>query len=77
MNQTQSIKLLYTKEMDPLFTALKGSIKDLEGLQVPELNEMLQHTSKPFCDAENSCGTMSRPILILHSSGSTGKLFLS
>ena len=73
MQQTNCTKLLHASEVAPVVKALMGSSSGLNCLEVSSFEEIL--VSEPptypyqvdFADVEND------PIVILHSSGSTGK----
>ena len=58
--------------MAPLFETLKEELRGLNGIQVVELEELQQQKHQPFMCDKTCEDTMSKPILILHSSGSTG-----
>jgi acyl-coenzyme A synthetase/AMP-(fatty) acid ligase len=73
MEQTKSTKILFTDELAPLLKPLKDLVPSVRPEALPSLKEMLDSDpprypySKSFDEARND------PIVILHSSGSTGE----
>lgn len=58
--------------MTPLFKALLEDVPNLKGIEIAELDELQQQEPQQFMHNSNRKDTMDTPILILHSSGSTG-----
>ena len=77
LEQTQCKKFLYAIEISPKVQSLKAAISDLQTWTVESLDEMLQGESKKY--AYEAAYEQARwdPVLVLHSSGSTGKIELS
>lgn len=75
MNATGSNKVLYATELGPLMKPLEAMAPSTEFEGVPPFQEMLDGDGdttpypyeKTFAEARND------PIVVLHSSGSTGK----
>jgi hypothetical protein len=73
MKQTESTKLLFANELAPLIKPLQDLVPSIRTEALPSLQEMLDSDpprysySKTFEDARND------PIVVLHSSGSTGE----
>ena len=73
MEQTSCLKLLFASEVGAIVKAIEGIDPDIRAHEIPSLEALLD--SKEFVDvpvprysqAEND------PIVVLHSSGSTGK----
>ena len=68
--------LIHTKETVPLFKDLKGRLPRLKGIQINELEELQQQNHQAFVFDKSCNDAMRKPILILHSSGSTGMHFV-
>ncbi|KAK6205730.1 putative secondary metabolism biosynthetic enzyme [Pestalotiopsis sp. IQ-011] len=76
MEQTQSSKLLYSAELDPLINPFRAIAPPSCHLAaVPSFLEMLQSNPKDYLFEKEFDESRYDPILVLHSSGSTGKLF--
>jgi len=71
MDQTISTKIFYSKEVSPIINGLQAGKTDLNPTAIGPLDEMLQDSPKyPYNeDYETSA---RNPIVVLHSSGSTG-----
>jgi acyl-coenzyme A synthetase/AMP-(fatty) acid ligase len=73
MRQTDCIVILHAAEVLPVVNALVASSPGIKCAEIPSFQEMLDSQSpvypfnRSFADAKNE------PIVILHSSGSTGK----
>jgi len=76
MQQTHCIKLFHTAEVGPVIKPLRATGKDLVCLEIPSFSEILESRperypfTKLFLEAQND------PIVVLHSSGSTGQFVL-
>ena len=70
----QCSTLIYAKEMAPLFKTVQHDLPALKGIQIQELETLQQQTHQPFEPDPKREDTMRKPILVLHSSGSTGSL---
>ena len=72
LEQTECKKFLYSPEVAQKVRDLKTDKQDLQILAVPDLDTMLYGHSAPYSYIENFDDVRWNPILILHSSGSTG-----
>ncbi|KAH8689541.1 putative NRPS-like enzyme [Talaromyces proteolyticus] len=70
--QTQCTKLAYSSEMTPVVHALQKIYNSLHSFEIPTLEELLTEQSEPVPYALEFFEARREPILILHSSGSTG-----
>ena len=73
MDQTKSTRLLYAKEMEPMIRALSASEPELYHEVVESLDELLGAPSSVFNFHSTFEEAVTNPILVLHSSGSTGQ----
>lgn len=62
--------------MKPIIKSVQGTVENLESVEVPSLDEMLEGESQPYPYKETFETAKQNPIVILHSSGSTGTLHL-
>jgi acyl-coenzyme A synthetase/AMP-(fatty) acid ligase/acyl carrier protein len=72
LEQTQCTKLVYSPEMAPMVQKLQESVSSLHCLQFAALDELLTAQSLSVPYPLNLDQVRRDPILILHSSGSTG-----
>lgn len=72
MNQTQSSKLVFSQEMAPLVDTIRAAKTHLRYWSIPSLDDLLSATSPHFAYDHDFDEAKGHPILILHSSGSTG-----
>lgn len=77
LSQTQCSKILVSLEMMPKAKAQQQEKTQLEILQVPSLNDMLVDSSEHYPFEKDFAVAKFEPILVLHSSGSTGILPLT
>ena len=73
LEQTKCTKFLYGVELSNAIHDLKKQKNDLQILAVQSLNEMLQEYDKQYPYEVDFSIVRWDPVLILHSSGSTGK----
>ena len=73
LEQTKCTKFLYSSEMKPMIPAMQAENKNLECFIVSSLDEMLQGRTEHYPYDETFAKAVQNPILVLHSSGSTGK----
>lgn len=76
LDQTQCSKFLVSPEMMPKAKAQQQEKPQLEVLQVPSLDDMLVDSSEHYPFEKDFATAKFEPIVVLHSSGSTGKLLL-
>lgn len=77
MEQAQSSKLLYSAELGPLINPFRAIAPPSFYLEaVPSFLEMLQSEPRDYPFEKEFNESRDDPILVLHSSGSTGKFFL-
>jgi len=71
MDQTKSTKIFYSKEVSPIITGIEAGNPDITCTAVGTLDEMIQDTPRYHFNEtfETAAG---KPVVILHSSGSTG-----
>ncbi|KAI0379246.1 acetyl-CoA synthetase-like protein [Hypomontagnella monticulosa] len=72
MNQTGSTKLLYAAELAPLIKPLQALDGSIRSDVVPSFQEMLESNPKPYPYEKTFEEAINDPMIILHSSGSTG-----
>lgn len=79
MNATESNKLLYAAELGPLMKPLQTLAPAAEFVAVPAFQEMLDGDGKstPYPYEKTFEEARNDPIIVLHSSGSTGRMMLS
>ena len=75
LEQTECTKFMYATEMFPKVHDLQTGKKDLQLLAVASLHDMLQGHSKHYPYEPTFAEARWNPVLILHSSGSTGTMF--
>lgn len=75
LEQTKCIKFIYATEMSQKVNDLQTGKKDLQLLAVASLHDMLQGHSKYYSYEPTFAEARWNPVLILHSSGSTGTMF--
>lgn len=73
MEQTQCTKLLYTAEVWPVIEGLRGVSTDILYSEIPSFNTMLESRPEPHPFTKSFEEAQDDPIVVLHSSGSTGK----
>lgn len=74
MNQTGSTKLLYTAEFAPMIKPLQALEGSITSDVVPSFQEMLESNPKPYPYEKGFDEARNDPVVVLHSSGSTGKI---
>lgn len=72
MDQTSSTKLLYTSEVLPLINPVQSLQASIRGEVIPSFDVMLYSTPDHYPYMKRFDAAKNEPILILHSSGSTG-----
>ncbi|KAI9794020.1 MAG: putative NRPS-like protein biosynthetic cluster [Peltula sp. TS41687] len=72
LEQTACAKFCYSVEMTPKVKELQRHMSGLNCIPVPALDEVLNATSEHYPYEETFEQSMWKPILVLHSSGSTG-----
>ncbi|KAL8724361.1 MAG: hypothetical protein Q9166_007997 [cf. Caloplaca sp. 2 TL-2023] len=72
LKQTICVKLIHTREMAPLATELTDQVENLKAIQIAELDDLLKQKMNAPRSRGDYSKAMNTPILILHSSGSTG-----
>lgn len=73
MNQTGSTKLLYTTELDHLIKPLQAIAPSVTSSAVPDFQVMFESRPGRYPYEKSFLEAKSDPILVLHSSGSTGE----
>jgi acyl-coenzyme A synthetase/AMP-(fatty) acid ligase len=77
MQQTSCTKLLYAVEMAPVIKNVVACNPSVSPKEIVSFDEML-HSDPPHYDYDYDFSTIKdRPVVILHSSGSTGKKHIS
>ena len=74
LEQTQCTKFLHTTEVSRIAHHLQSGKKDLHALVIPSLHDLFPLSVQHYpykASYEENCWD---PVLILHSSGSTGKM---
>ncbi|KAL9110163.1 MAG: hypothetical protein Q9227_005223 [Pyrenula ochraceoflavens] len=72
MEQMGCTKMLHSEELLPAVKEICGEKPNYECLQMEPINELLEHRSEPFEWSRSFEEAKNDPILVLHSSGSTG-----
>ena len=72
MEQTTSSKIIYSEEVKQLVSGIQSKQPDIQCWAVGSLRSLLHVESRPFHYEHNYDETKDHPILVLHSSGSTG-----
>jgi acyl-coenzyme A synthetase/AMP-(fatty) acid ligase len=75
MDSTQSTKVLYSPEVTPLVKALNGVRPEGSFVSeaIPSLLEMLESSPEHYPYHKTFDEARDDPVVVLHSSGSTGK----
>lgn len=73
LEQTNCTKVMCSAEISSKVHELQKQKKDLQILTVQSLNDMLQEHSKHYPYEVEFANVRWDPVLVLHSSGSTGK----
>ena len=73
MQQTGCDKVLCAQELSPLVTALKFASPAIETDDVPSFEELINSISKPVPYDKTFEEAINDPVVVLHSSGSTGQ----
>ena len=76
LEQTQCSKFLHTTEMTARVKDIQSTREDLRALVVPSLNEVLERRGRPYHYQASYDNNRWDPVLVLHSSGSTGRRHL-
>lgn len=74
MNQTGSNKVLYASELTPLANSLQSVATSVSIDPIPSFQEMLDSNPEPYPYEKSFDEAKDDPIVVLHSSGSTGKI---
>ena len=74
LEQTNCTKLMSSAEVSSKVYELQKQKKDLQIFTVQSLSDMLQEHSKSYPYEVEFANVRWDPVLVLHSSGSTGKL---
>ncbi len=77
LEQTKCTKFLYTTEVSQKIRDLQAQKKNLQTLTVQSLNDMLHGLSDHYSYEVKFSDVRFDPVLILHSSGSTGKVLFN
>ncbi|MCJ1421898.1 hypothetical protein MMC32_008265 [Xylographa parallela] len=72
LERTQCTKLLYSSEMTRVVEPLQGICPQLTVIEVQTLDELLSKCSRRFIFNKTFADAQKDPILVIHSSGSTG-----
>lgn len=72
MNQTGSTKVLYAAELAPLVKSLQSVAPSVSTDAIPSFQEMLESNPEPYPYEKSFEEARGDPIVVLHSSGSTG-----
>lgn len=72
MKETESTKVLYAKEMVGIVNKLSASNGHLVTANIESLKELLETQPSTFQYRPSFSEAVGHPVLVLHSSGSTG-----
>jgi hypothetical protein len=73
MHQTNCAIILHASEVLPVVKGLVASSPGLHCAEIPTFQDMLDSQSPAYTFYKNFTGAQNEPIVVLHSSGSTGK----
>lgn len=76
MNQTHCTKILHTTEVRPVIKLLRAAGEDIVCFEIPSFEEMLESRPEPHPFTKSFADAQDDPIVVLHSSGSTGQFML-
>lgn len=74
MSRTDTTKLLYAAEASPIVKSLLGLEPALRAEVIPSFHDMLASTPKYYLYEKEFDQAVNEPLLVLHSSGSTGTI---
>ena len=77
LEQTNCKNFFHAVEISPKIQALKADVKDLQSFAVEPLDDMLHGESESYPYEGVFSQACWDPILVLHSSGSTGNSLLA
>jgi acyl-CoA synthetase (AMP-forming)/AMP-acid ligase II len=77
MAQTGCSKLIYAAEIAPITKQLTASHTHLVAKEIPSFREMMESHPTPFPFNARFADVKDDPVVVLHSSGSTGRLPLT
>ena len=72
LEQTQCSKFLHTVEMTVKVKDIQSTQRDLRAIVAPSLDEILERRGRHYSYQASYDNNRWDPVLILHSSGSTG-----
>ena len=72
MEQTKSTKILYTLELEAVVQKLVASMQDIQCATIGSLDSLLEADGPPFPFHPDFDEAIRHPVVVLHSSGSTG-----
>ncbi|KAL8793203.1 MAG: hypothetical protein Q9195_004233 [Heterodermia aff. obscurata] len=72
MKQTKSTKILYTSELEAILQNLLASVQDIQCATVGSLDSLLEANGPSFPFGPDFDEAVRQPVVVLHSSGSTG-----
>ena len=73
LEQIECTKLMYSNEVAPKVRELQLQYPSMKSIEVPPLEVMTRKYTRVYPYNEEYASARWNPILILHSSGSTGK----
>lgn len=76
MEQTNSTRLFHTPEISPIIQHLRNIMTTLRVEAVPSFDEMMDSSPEPYPYTKSFEQARDDPIVVLHSSGSTGMYML-
>jgi acyl-coenzyme A synthetase/AMP-(fatty) acid ligase len=77
MQQTNCMTILHASEVVPVVSALVASNSGIHCAEIPSFQDMLDSQPPVHKFAKNFDDVKNEPIVILHSSGSTGKYLIN
>lgn len=72
LDQTMSRKILYSEEMGAIVQQMTASKEDLQSATIESLDSLLAAQGPPFPYRPSFAEAVRHPVVVLHSSGSTG-----
>ncbi|KAI0543941.1 acetyl-CoA synthetase-like protein [Xylaria curta] len=72
LEQTKSTKVLFTSEVTPIMKSVQALKPDLEVYMIPSFCDMMESSPKPYAYEKTFEDAKNDPVVVLHSSGSTG-----
>lgn len=73
MNQTAGLNVLYAAEVRPIVSQIEQLEPSVRSWEIPSFEDMLKSSPEHFQYEKQFDEARDDPVVVLHSSGSTGK----